>query len=110
MRFTTGHLGLWTLITEKNPREYDEKDYEKFKDLRKQCALLEVVILDLTDRRNRKQFSIQFGKILSMKELHPANYEADDDEEEYFSASGDGLGHMYLQKTHTMSTVSWYTR
>ena len=34
--------------------------------------ILEVVILQLTDRRNGKIFSIQFGKIFSMMELHPA--------------------------------------
>ena len=25
--------GLWTLITKKNPKEYDEKDYERYKEL-----------------------------------------------------------------------------
>ena len=26
-----GTPGLWTLITENNPKQYDEKDYERYK-------------------------------------------------------------------------------
>ena len=28
-----GTLGMWTLITENNPMEYDEEDYERYKEL-----------------------------------------------------------------------------
>ena len=28
-----GTPGLWTLITEKNPKEYDEEDYERYKEV-----------------------------------------------------------------------------
>ena len=33
--------------------------------------ILEAVILELTDRQNGKQFSIQFAKIFNIKELYP---------------------------------------
>ena len=32
------------------------------------------------------------------KRIAPINYQVDDDEDEYYSASGDGLSPMYLQK------------
>ena len=50
-----GTPGLWTLITEKNTKIYDEEDYERYKKLiYEMCStvttILEVVILELTDR------------------------------------------------------------
>ena len=36
IRFKNGNFGtpgLWTLITEKYPKEYDDEDYERYKEL-----------------------------------------------------------------------------
>ena len=117
--------GLWTLITEKNPKEYDEEDYERYKEL---IYETNVLYHDYDPRSSypRATISTKWKTILhpicedfQHKGIAPTNYEADD-EDEYYSMSGDGLSPMCLQKkwvlfqhsscrswntSHTMSTV-----
>ena len=89
-----GTPGLCTFIVEKNPKEYDEKDYERYKEL-----LYETNVLyrDYDPRNNypRANRSTKWGKILhpiwedfQHEEIaHGNSKDAADDE--YFS--GDGL-------------------
>ena len=61
-------------ITEKNLKGYDDNYYERYNELLYETNVSmsrEVVILEMNEMG--KKFSIQFGKIFSMKELHPAS-------------------------------------
>ena len=88
---------FWTLINKKNPKEYDQKDYERHKE-----RLYETNVLyrDYDPRSNRstkcKKIIHPIWEDFQHEGIAPSNYEADE-EDEYFSTSV-GLCRMYLQK------------
>ena len=84
-----GTPGLWTSITEKNRKEYNKKDYKRYKEF-----LLENNVI--TDRQKRKKILHPSWKDFQHERIAPSHYEADN--EEYFTARGDGLCRMYLEK------------
>ena len=98
-----GTPDLWTLITEKNPKEYDEQDYERYKELIYKTNVLcrDYDPRSSYPRANRstkwKTIFLSVWEDFQHKGIAPINYEADD-EDEYYSASGDGLSPIYLPK------------
>ena len=80
-----GTRGLWT---EKNPEEYDEGDYERYKELIYETNVL-YCDYDPRSRYHRADRSTKW----KMEGIVP------DDEEEHHSTNlGDGFYRMYLQK------------
>ena len=96
----TGTPGLWALIVDKNPKLYDQNDYERYKELLHESHVL-YRNFDPDSHYPRANRSKKWRKILSpiWDEFQRDGIapDSDDDDEYHTSNEGDGLK-MYLQQ------------